>query len=86
MLKVQLFERGHEWTEKLMADQKRVNSWHERLLAELKAIDAGWNNLAVSDSAARSALLERLEELYRLFSYAARWSAQIQERIVRLSF
>src|SRR5439155_5175499 len=42
VLKVQLFERGHEWTEKLMADQKRVNSWHEHLLAELKAIDASW--------------------------------------------
>ena len=31
-------------------------------------------------------LLARLEELYRLFSYFNRWSRQLQERIVRLSF
>jgi hypothetical protein len=30
--------------------------------------------------------LGRLEELYRLFGYFARWSEQIQERVVQLSF
>ena len=30
--------------------------------------------------------LHRLEELHQLFSYFARWSGQIQERIVQISF
>jgi hypothetical protein len=52
------------------------------LTRELQRIDAAWQ----ADAARRKALLPRLEELYRLFSYFARWSAQIQERVVRLSF
>ena len=53
-------------------------------MAELKAIDAGWELEA--DSANRRASLGRLEELYRLFSYFARWNGQIQERIAQISF
>lgn len=81
LLKVQLFERSQAWTEKLTALQQILNRWHERLISELKASDAEW------PSASNHTLtLQHLEELYRLFSYFNRWTAQIQERIARLSF
>jgi curved DNA-binding protein CbpA len=84
LLQVGLFERGQEWTAKLAAIQQEINSRYETLLTELRALDADWNGKP--DPARRGAALKRLEELYRLFSYLARWSAQVQERIVRISF
>ena len=82
LLRVTFFERGQEFAEKLQALRGRVNSLNERLIEELHQIDAAWQ----SGATPRSALLQRLEELYRLFSYFARWMAQTQERAVRLSF
>ena|SRR2546429_401743 len=86
LLKVQLFERGQEWTDKLMALQKDLNARRETLMSELQAIDAAWDSNIESGSPNRDLFLQRLEELYRLFSYFARWNAQIQERIIQLSF
>jgi DnaJ-domain-containing protein 1 len=86
LLKVQMFERGQEWTDKLSALQKRINSWREEAIGELKTIDAGWDANQAEDPAKRAVSLHRLEELYRLFSYFARWTGQIQERIVQISF
>ena len=83
LLKVQLFERSQAWTDKLMSLQRNLNSWHEGLISDLKALDAEWHATSNSD---RTSTLQRLEQLYRLFSYFNRWSAQIQERIARLSF
>ena len=82
LLQVSFFERGQEYVDKLQALRGRVNSLNERLLAELRQIDAAWQ----SGAPPRSTLLQRLEELYRLFTYFARWIAQTQERAVRLSF
>lgn len=80
LLKVQMFERGHDWTEKLRHLQHSVSARRESLVEELKAIDAAWSQSANSNP------LERLENLYRLFSYFDRWLAQIQERLTRLLF
>ena len=82
LLQVTFFERGQEFADKLQALRERVNSLNEGLNTELKQIDAEWQTAA----SPHDALLNRLETLYRLFSYFARWTAQIQERIVRLSF
>jgi curved DNA-binding protein CbpA len=84
LLKVQIFERGQECTERLTDLQKRLNAQTADLTAELKAIDARWEPDAGSTS--HTAALGRLEELYRLFSYFSRWSGQIQERIAQISF
>jgi len=97
LLKVQLFERGQQCSDKLMALQQKINAWREELTVELKKLDALWESApaaredvrktsnAVSADGRRT-VLEQLEELGRLFSYSARWSAQLQERIVQLSF
>jgi DnaJ-domain-containing protein 1 len=80
ILKVQFFERGQEWTDKLTAWQRKINERRESLLAELKTMNPAW------ESNAGKRPLKRLEEIYRLLGYFARWSAQIRERIVELSF
>lgn len=82
LLQVKFFERGQEFDDKLQALRQRVGALNDRLNEELKRIDDAWQ----SGREPRATLLPRLEELYRLFSYFARWTAQIQERSVRLSF
>ena len=82
MILVKLFQRSQDFTEKLQALRRRVVTLNERLNEELKQIDAAWQ----SGHESRATLLPRLEEMYRLFSYFTRWDAQIQERVVRLSF
>jgi curved DNA-binding protein CbpA len=86
LVQVQMFERGQDWTEQLMALQTRLNSLCEGLESELKTIDADWTAVEKPAAVARRATLHRLEEMYRLFSYYARWGSQIQERIVQLAF
>ena len=86
LLKVRMFERGQEWTDKLSALQRRLNSRSDELMVELKSLDAEWSADQKAGPPKRDVTLRRLEGLYRLFSYFARWSSQIQERIVRISF
>jgi DnaJ-domain-containing protein 1 len=83
LLRVQYFPRAQEMIAKLTVLQQQLSTHTNQLLAELKHIDSAW---VANDAAARRALLVRLEELYPLFGYFGRWSAQIQERINRLFF
>jgi curved DNA-binding protein CbpA len=83
LLQVRLFEQAQEWVERLRASQTRLAGQYDRLVEELKSLDALWTS--PSQTGERTALLNRLEELYRLFGYFNRWSSQIQERIVQLS-
>lgn len=86
LLKVQMFERGQEWTDKLTTLLKLLNANGSALVAELESLDAQWLDDKKADPTKHVMLLRRLEDLYQLFSYFARWSGQIQERIVRISF
>ena len=79
LLRVQMFERGTEWTEKLQTLQKKLNDRREELTQELKSMNRAW------EPPDQSRPLDRLEELQRHFSFIARWAEQIQERIVQLS-
>lgn len=81
LLQVQLFERAHEWVERLRALQTKLAELHSRLVEDLKSLDVLWT----SQPGKRPTLLNRLEELYHLFGYFNRWDGQIQERIVQLS-
>jgi DnaJ-domain-containing protein 1 len=87
LLKVQMFERGMEWTDKLQALQQRINSKRDELAAELQQMNAVWDQAPAIGSAERRATLplERLEQIYRVFSYVARWTEQVNERIVQLA-
>ena len=81
LLKLQLFERGQEWTEKLMSSQRKINTWREELLDQVRKLDQEW----ASSSAKRRELISALETQCQLLGYFGRWGAQVQERIVQLS-
>lgn len=83
LLQVQLFEQAQNWIEKLNALQKKLNALREKNLAELKSLDEKWIS---AEENFRRELLPNLEGLYRLFGYFNRWSSQIQDRILQLSF
>jgi len=85
LLQVQILERGQLWSDRLNALGQKLNSRQQELTKELKELDLRWVALSDSSSATRTEILVRLEELYRWFSYFARWEEQIQERIVQLS-
>jgi hypothetical protein len=87
LLKVKTFQEGMEWTDKLQALQQRVNVRRDELAAELERMNAAWESAPAIGSAERAAVLplERLEQIYRVLSYIARWSEQIQERTVQLA-
>ena len=88
ILKVQLFERAQEWTGKLDDLQKKINAKRGDMVKELEAMNAVWDKAPPIGSMERPASLplERLEQIYRIFSYIVRWTEQVQERHVQLSF
>ncbi len=88
LLKVHTFEQAMGWTDTLNTLQQTLHVKREELLAELKAMNAHWESAPEADPVARRSVLPlaRLEEIYRAISYISRWTGQIQERVVQLSF
>jgi len=88
LLKVQAFERAREWMEKLKSLKQRISAQQDALIIELGSLNAVWLAAPpVGASNRRDALpLARLEQIYWGVSYLSRWSEQIQERLVQLSF
>ena len=84
LLQVGFFERGQEWTERLLAQQRELNRHQDELLAELKTMNPAWERRDAKGLPA-GLPLERLEQIYRLTGYLARWSSQVRERIARLA-
>lgn len=87
LLKVQWFERGMEWTDQLNALQQQINTQRDGLVADLQTLNSAWESApAPGTPERRPALpLERLEQIYRSFSFVTRWTGQLQERVVQLS-
>lgn len=82
LLRVQLFERGEELAEKLLAMQKRVGDGRDELLAEIRRLDGAWTGTAAAPGAG---MLRRLQEIESALGFAGRWMSQLQERVVRLA-
>ena len=87
VMKVQRFEEGMKWMDKLNEVQRLVNEKRDALTVELQAMNPIFESApARGASSRREGLpLERLEQLYRAFSYVSRWTSQVQERSVQLS-
>ncbi len=87
MLKVQHFQRGIEWTERLRQLQGRVNAKAAELESELRTMNDAWAAAPAPGTPGRAEALplRRLEEIYRVLSYVRRWTDQIQERLVHLA-
>ncbi len=88
LVKVQMFEKAQDWTDKLNHLQQKINAKRDELLAEMQQMNTIWERAPDVGSPQRIATLpiERLEQIYRIFSYVARWTEQIQERVVQLAF
>jgi len=87
VLKVEMFERAQEWIQKVNQLQSVLAARREALEAELKQLDAGWDRApAAGPERAHALPLAAIERLWRDFSYLAKWSAQLQERVAQLSF
>jgi len=84
LLRVEMFERGQEWTQSLQALQAKLNGRRTELENDLKRLDAEWDARG-NDAMRRTRILTELEELFRLFSYFSRWNAQLAERVGRLA-
>ena len=87
MLRVRLFEQGLDWTGRLQGLLGRIREQGVALEAELRGMDEAWAAAPAPGDPVRSAALPlgRLEELYRVLSYVARWTEQVQERLVQLA-
>lgn len=87
LLKVKMFELGMDWTDKLNALQQKINAKREALEEELKTLNLVWEKAPAPGTAERAPTLplERLEQIYRIYSYIFRWTGQIQERMVQLA-
>ena len=87
MLKLQVMREGLEWADRLQALQGKVRAKQDELETELRQMNAVWEQAPEIGSAGRAAALplERLEQIYRSLSYVARWTEQLQERIVQLA-
>ena len=87
LMKVKIFHESMEWADRLQALQQSINTKRDELIAELQQMNSAWAAAPAIGSPERNAALplERIEQLYRFFSYISRWSEQIQERLVQLA-
>jgi len=88
LLNVQLFERGMALTEKLNSLLPPLNVRREALIEQMKNLNMAWESAPPVGTPTRVEALpcNRLERIYRELSFLTRWSEQIQERVVQLSF
>ena len=88
LLKAQLFETGMQWTDRLQTLQAEINAELSALTDAIKLLNPTWESAPeIGHPDRRAALpLQRLEEIYRAISHLTRWTQQLQERIVRISF
>jgi len=88
LLKAQRFEKGIALTEQLNALLRNLNEKRAALTEQMKCLNGVWESAPSVGSPARINDLpcSRLEQIYRDISYLTRWSQQIQERVVQLSF
>lgn len=88
MLKLKVMQESMEWTEKLSDLQTKIHALRQSLEKELSLMNAVWEFAPPPGSPERLGKLpmERLEQIYRTFSYVSRWTEQIQERTVQLAF
>ncbi len=87
MLKLCLMQEGLDWLDRLQALQGRVNAKRDEFIIELRQLNAAWEAAPAIGSPERLGALplDRLEQIYRAMSYVARWTEQVQERIVQLA-
>jgi len=87
LIKVQMFERGMDWTERLNDFQHKFDLRRAALDESLQRMNPLWDAAPPVGNASRAASLPLgdLKESYRLLSYLSRWTGQLRERAVKLA-
>ena len=87
LLKAKWFAQALERIDQLNALKQSIAEKQGQIIEELKPLNSLWDSAPPIGTPERKGglQLERLEELYRTVGYLARWSGQIQTRLVRLS-
>jgi len=87
MLKAGRFARALEQQDAVAAMLARLRPQVDAVEAELRNLNRSWETAETLPAAARTGHLPlaRIEELWRWLSYLNRWTAQLQERNVRLT-
>jgi hypothetical protein len=87
LLKVRLFHEAIEWSARLQPFLARIESRQSELDSQLQKLNPAWDAAPPCGTPARPKALplDDLEQVYREWSYLARWASQIRERLVQLS-
>jgi hypothetical protein len=88
LVKAKMFPEGAALAGQLQTLVQDINARRTEFLSELEGMNEVWIGAPLPGSPGRPAALPlgRLEEIYRYLSFFGRWSAQIQERSLRISF
>ncbi len=86
LLQVEIFSQAQHSIDRLTKAQRQIAARRDALLQHLQALDARWTQNQELRMSQPGDLISELAEVYRLLGYLQRWSSQIQERIVQLSF
>lgn len=88
LLRVQFFQRSADLADRLKELEARLNAQRDTLDRELRSLNPAWESAPPIGSTERATALPcvRLEQMCRDFSYLKRWSQQLRDRILRLSF
>jgi DnaJ-domain-containing protein 1 len=88
LLKVQRFQETMDWTSRLQQLQGTVQTRITALDAQLRELNQAWEAAPAVGTPQRVEVLplERLESIFREWSYLARWAGQIRERLLQLAF
>lgn len=87
LLKVQMFERSMEWTERLNDLAFRLDALRSSVMGKLLDMNHLWEAAPPLGEVRRPTALQldELERLYRTLSFVSRWISQLRERTVRLT-
>lgn len=87
LLKVQRFQQGMEWTDRVNEKVRQLNARLEELTRGLSGWNDAWTKApAVGDPNRPAALpLNELAAAFRGVSFLSRWIRQLRERAVRLA-
>ncbi len=86
LLKVELFTQAQQSVDRLSQTNRKLADRYAGLLQQVQDIDSRWMQNQEAGLNQPADLISQLAELYRLLGYIQRWSRQLQERIVQLSF
>jgi hypothetical protein len=77
-----------QWTDRLQTLQAEINAELAALTDAIRNLNPVWESAPEIGHPDRLAALpmQRIEEIYRAVSHLSRWTQQLQERIVRISF